>query len=411
MSAPSRRSFLKGASATVAAAIAIEPTLYASPPKFSAPMRVGLIGAGRQGRAILGELAQFEEVTVAGICDTVKGRLRSAKRRAPDAEPTADWQALLALPDLDAVIVSTPTHLHREIAIAALEAGKHVYCEAPLAHTIEDAHAIAIAARSAKGVFCSGLQGRSDPVYKLARSFVRSGAIRDLVSLRAQFRKKTSWVTPASDPKDEAALNWRLNKDTSTGLAGEFGTHQFDVLHWFTGVYPVEANGRGGVLAYKDGREVADTIHCHLGFESGMNLAYEATLSNSFEGTHELIIGTMGAVKLAWTHGWMFKEADAATQGWEVYANRQRFHNDEGVTLIAEATKLAEQGKLKDGVGLPNSPLYYALESFMKSAIEGEPVACSAEEGMRATVVGITANEAIKSRSTVKIDPDTMKVG
>jgi hypothetical protein len=50
----------------------------------------------------------------------------------------------------------------------------------------------------------------------------------------------------------------------------------------------------------------------------------------------------------------MFKEADAPTQGWEVYANRQQFHNDEGITLIAGATKLAEQGKLKEGVGLPH---------------------------------------------------------
>jgi hypothetical protein len=107
----------------------------------------------------------------------------------------------------------------------------------------------------------------------------------------------------------------------------------------------------------------------------------------------------------------MFKEADAPTQGWEVYANRQRFHNDEGVTLIAGATKLAEQGKLKDGIGLPQSPLYYALESFLKSVAEGLPVVCTAEEGMRATIVGIRANEAVVRGTEVEIDPDSLKVG
>jgi hypothetical protein len=88
-------------------------------------------------------------------------------------------------------------------------------------------------------------------------------------------------------------------------------------------------------------------------FEGGSLLDYNATLANSYEGMHELLRGKNASIKLAWTHGWMFKEADAPTQGWEVYANRQQFHNDEGITLIAGATKLAEQGKLKAGVGLP----------------------------------------------------------
>ena len=75
---------------------------------------------------------------------------------------------------------------------------------------------------------------------------------------------------------------------------------------------------------------------------------------------------------MAWSHGWMFKEADAPTQGWEVYANRQQFHNDEGITLIADATKLASQGKLKQGVGLPHDSLYYSLFDFLKAISEGE---------------------------------------
>jgi hypothetical protein len=101
----------------------------------------------------------------------------------------------------------------------------------------------------------------------------------------------------------------------------------------------------------------------------------------------------------------MFKEADAPTQGWEVYANRQQFHKDEGITLIAGATKLAEQGKLQDGVGLPHEPLWYGIESFLKSITEQWPVACTADDGKRSTIVGIRANEAIVSGQTVRIDP------
>jgi hypothetical protein len=105
----------------------------------------------------------------------------------------------------------------------------------------------------------------------------------------------------------------------------------------------------------------------------------------------------------------MFKESDSPTQGWEVYANRQHFHNDEGITLIADATKLASQGKLKEGVGLPNSSLYYALEDFLKSATEGQPVACTAAEGLRTTAVAIVAHQAVRQGGEVAIDPELLK--
>jgi hypothetical protein len=105
----------------------------------------------------------------------------------------------------------------------------------------------------------------------------------------------------------------------------------------------------------------------------------------------------------------MFKEADAPTQGWEVYANRMQFHNDEGITLIADATKLAAQGRLKEGVRLPNPPLYYALVDFLRSTLQDEPVVCSAEEGFRATAVGVLTHEAVTSGRTVSVDDDVLR--
>ena len=107
----------------------------------------------------------------------------------------------------------------------------------------------------------------------------------------------------------------------------------------------------------------------------------------------------------------MFKEADAPTQGWEVYANRQQFHKDEGITLIAEATKLAAQGKLQEGVGLPHSPLFYALQDFVKSCVEGAEVATSVEAGLRSTVVGILANRAVMTGDVVEVTQDELAVG
>jgi len=405
-----RRAFLTHAAGALAAVSLMPDLLPAAPILRGEPLNIGVIGVGKQGRAIIGELQKLDAVKIAALCDIDPGRLEGGVRRAQGAEGFAEYNKLLdTRKDIQALVIATPTHLHKDIALDAMSAGRHVYCEAPIASTIEDCRAMAQAAKNSKSVFHAALEGRSNPIYTLARSFFRSDSVRDLVSMRAQQHQKTTWRTPGSDAAREKALNWRLDKGLSTGLAGELGTHQFDVFSWYRSEYPVSVRGSGAVRVHKDGREVADTVHCDFVYADGVRMQYMSTLANSFEGKHEVFHGSNAAIKLAWTAGWMFKEADAPTQGWEVYANRQQFHNDEGITLIADATKLASQGKLKEGVGLPNQPLYYALSDFIKSVTEGKAVACSAEDGCRASVLGILANRAVVSGETVTIDPSVLK--
>ncbi|MCC6670766.1 MAG: Gfo/Idh/MocA family oxidoreductase [Planctomycetes bacterium] len=413
MSPTDRRSFLHGA-AGAAAAMALQPawSRFGRLQPGRAPVRVAVVGAGRQGRAILTELQKLEGVQVAAVCDAVAGRLRAGARRAAGAAAFADHRALLAeVKDLDAVLVATATDAHRAVAVDAVTAGKHVYCEAPLAHTVAEARAIARAARAGGKAFQVGLLARSDPIYRLAWSFHRAGVLDRIVAARAQDHAKTSWRFPSEDPAAEAALNWRLDPARSAGLPGELGTHQFDVVDWFLGAYPVAVRGRGTVRVHADGRTLADTAHCALRYQDGVELGWSATLGSSYEGRYELLQGSMGAIRLAWTAGWLFKEADAPTQGWEVYANRESFHDDEGITLIADATKLAKQGKLREGVSLPHPPLYYALVEFVNAIRAGTPVACSAEEGLRATVLGVAAQRAVLSGSEVAIDPKELELG
>jgi predicted dehydrogenase len=407
----SRRTLLTR-SAEAAAALALAPGLEWLPPQPRAaqPLSVALIGVGRQGRAILAELSKFEDVRVAALCDVSESRLKAGLRRTPLAKGYASHGELLgAEPGVQALIVATPTDVHRVCAVDGLNAKKHVFVECPLAHSLEDALAIREAARASGSVCAVGMQGRSNPIYLLARSFLRSGAIRSVLGLRAQYHKKTSWRQPAADSAEEPALNWQLDPARSLGLLGEFGIQQFDVAHWMLDEYPLAARASGGVLLHADGRKVHDTVHCELEFSQGRRLQWEATLANGFEGQYELFWGEMGAIKLAWNAGWMFKEADAPTQGWEVYANRQQFHDEQGITLIADATKLAAQEKLKEGVGLPNPPLYYALADFLRSIWEGTPVACTVDEGLRAAVVGIQAHRSLLSGERVTIDPQSLK--
>ncbi len=405
MTETDRRTFLKTTGAL--AAVSLVPSfVLAMDVELKGEVTIGIIGMGRQGRAIAGELQKIKGVTVAAICDTDPGRLRSGARRVAGVATFDSHQKLLdEASSVQAVIVATPTHTHKSIVQDALSAGKHVYCEAPIASTVEDCQAIVEAARNASTVCVAGLLGRSNPVYKLARTFFRSDSVRDLIAMRAQANEKTTWRSPSSDPAREKALNWRLDPGLSIGLAGEWGTHQFDVFHFYRRAYPTSVTGTGSVRLHKDGREVYDTVSAMLGFDDGSALQYAATLGNSHEGTYEVFYGSNAAIKLAWTHGWMFKESDAPTQGWEVYANRQRFHNEEGITLIADATQLASQGKLESGVGLPNPPLYYGLADFLKTITEDARTVTTIEEGARATIVGILTDQAIRTGQTIKIDP------
>lgn len=405
-----RRDFLAHAAGAVTAVALMPEWLPAAPVIRGQALRVALVGAGRQGRAIVAELGKLESVAVAALCDSDAARLEQGLRRTPGAAGFADHRTLLEkASEFDAVIIATPTHTHKSIAIDALAAGKHVYCEAPLAHTIDDARDIARAARASKQVFFAGLDARSNPVYQLARGFFRTDAVRDTVSLHAQWHQKNSWRVPASDPAREKALNWRLDKDLSAGLPGELGTVQIDVFNWYTDRLPSRVVGFGSVRFHQDGRQIADSTSCTFAYPDGLTLTLESTLANSYQGRFELLHGSNAAIRLAQTHGWMFKEADAPTQGWEVYANRQQFHNDEGITLIAGATKLAEQGKLKEGVGLPDQPLYYALADFVRAVAEGKPPTTTAADGFRATALGLLAQQAVVTGNTIDIDPALFK--
>src|SRR6185295_19305559 len=119
-----------------------------------------------------------EVAETVAICDTYPAMLSRGAKDAPKAIQTKDYKTILDNKDINAVIVATPTHLHKEIVLAALKAGKHVYCEAPLAHTIEDAREIALAAKAAKKqIFQAGLQMRSDPQRQFLLPFIRSGAL------------------------------------------------------------------------------------------------------------------------------------------------------------------------------------------------------------------------------------------
>jgi predicted dehydrogenase len=396
-----RRTFIAQTAGSMAA-IALFPEHAFSAPIIRDRLRkVAVIGVGAQGRDIIEQILKLGSVEVAAVCDVMPTRVKAGQDRAAGAEGFTDYRELFAKrTDIEAILIATPTHLHTQIVRDAVTAKKHIYCEAPIAHTVEDARAIAAAAASNVGrVFQAGFIARSNPLNKRVRSLIRSDSVRDIVLMYAQHHQKTSGRFPVPAGATDADINWRLNPEVSIGLAGEHGSHAIDFMRYVRSSEPARVNGRGITRLWNDGRKLPDTVQFTMEWSDDVAFNFSGTLANSYGGEHQVAYGTNSAVKSAITHAWYFKEADAATQGWEVYASRQQFGADEGIVLLADATQLAAQGLLKEGIGLEHPPLYYALADYIKSIDENLPVVATAEEAMKSTIAAIAAHKAVMTRT------------
>jgi predicted dehydrogenase len=174
------------------------------------------------------------------LCGRDAARVADAATRLGWETTETDWTRLLTRDDIDLVDVCTPGDSHAEIAIAALEAGKHVLCEKPLANTVAEAQAMTAAAEraAANGVLAMvGFTYRRVPAIALAKRLVDEGRIGDVRHVRAQYLQ--DWI---ADPA--APMSWRLEKDKAgSGALGDIGAHVIDLTQHVTGDRIVDVNG------------------------------------------------------------------------------------------------------------------------------------------------------------------------
>lgn len=206
---------------------------------MSKTLRVAIIGHAFMGRAHLHawrtaprffDLPQRPEVVL--LVGRDAERTDAAAQRLEIAESTTDWRAAMGRDDIDLVDICTPGDTHREIAVAALAAGKHVLCEKPLANSVTEAEemtsAAAEAAKYGISSFC-GFSYRRAPGLTLARQFVSEGRLGEIRHVRAQYLQ--DWLADADAP-----LTWRLDKERAgSGALGDIGAHSIDAAQWVSG--------------------------------------------------------------------------------------------------------------------------------------------------------------------------------
>lgn len=209
-------------------------------------LKVGVVGVGRLGRVYVRDLAgRIPETTVVAVADTDRGLADriAAEFDVPKAYGSA--QDLIADPNVDAVVVVTPTHTHREVVIAAAESKKPTFCEKPPAISLSECTAMSDAVHKSGTFFQMGFMRRFDPGYAAAKEKIGQGVIGKPVvfksTSRDPFRPSLEYANPAS----------------SGGILVDMGIHDFDLARWFMGdVETVSAVG--GVLAYPEMASIGD---------------------------------------------------------------------------------------------------------------------------------------------------------
>ena len=288
----------------------------------SAPLNVsfGMIGIGMQGSALLRESVAIPGVKCVAACDLYDERHVLAKEIAGTSVPTTRaYHDLLQRKDIDCVVVAVPDHWHKQILIDAVRAGKDVYCEKPMSHSIAEGVEMVKAVHATDRIVQIGSQTVSSPLYAKAKEMIAAGAIGEvsLVELTVGRNDPTGaveyppppglseqnldwnrWLgdTPKRPFDPLVFARWRLWFTYGSGFAGDLMVHQISGMQFALGLnqIPDRAMAMGELVRWKDGRDVPD-IHLVL-FEYGkllvfsrMTLDTETPTATRFMGSRRII--------------------------------------------------------------------------------------------------------------------------
>jgi predicted dehydrogenase len=261
----------------------------------------GVIGTGNRGSADLASVLAQPEAKVVALCDIKPDRLDKAATAAAAHKPATykDYHELLARKDIDAVVIATPCDLHVEMAIAALKAGKHVYCEKPAGIDPSSIQRLVDVARASDRVFQIGQQMRSMAGLRHSIEKVHDGVIGEVIMVKAQRH------AGADLPHDSSSNDWFFNAKRSGDVIVEMSVHNLDVCNWVIGSRPERAGGFGGTLLWKNdppGRTNMDGYTLSYEYANGVKMSYTQVFFHPRgmpgSGQTTYVYGTKGGVDL-----------------------------------------------------------------------------------------------------------------
>jgi myo-inositol 2-dehydrogenase / D-chiro-inositol 1-dehydrogenase len=297
----SRRRFVgTGTLSAASAGFAIVGAQTARGTQASSKLSVGLIGVGGRGTYDASIIQNDPRAQVTALSDLFDDRVEAGREKLKLEKPAVfkDFEKLLSAPGVDAVIIATPPFEHPRMLEAAVQSGKHVFCEKPMGVDLAGCKRVIRAARRASPKQCVsvGYQQRYGPVYLEAYKRMQAGEIGTLANARG------FWIAgdpfrrlPYDDPKIEKLRNWFCYREYSGDIIVEQDCHILDDLHWFLGALPIRAVGMGGVKV-RTTMDILDHLSLSYEFPGGMNVNFEANQISpaGFSKIGEEFTGTAG---------------------------------------------------------------------------------------------------------------------
>jgi predicted dehydrogenase len=276
------------------------------PPAPTDRVTVAFIGCGGMGKSNLRDFVRMKEVQVAAVCDVWEhNRATAAAIAGEQVKQVSDFRRIIDMQDVDIVVVSTPDHWHAIPTIAALDAGKDVYVEEPLAHNIYEGRKMVDAAARNKRVVQMGTQQRSGAHFQEAVKLVRDGRIGKVSRIHS-WNYGNSSPAGIGNPRESApppgldwdmylgpaprvpfspnrfAFHFRWFWDYAGGMMTDWGVHLIDVAQWaMDAPSPVAVSASGGKFVLKDDRETPDTILAVYDYP-GFVMTYENRSANGY---------------------------------------------------------------------------------------------------------------------------------
>jgi len=308
-----RRQFIRvGSGVAAGAAIAkitiLDAAFAASPKMFAASdtVRFASIGTGVRGCELLQASLLVPGIECVAVCDLYDSRHQAAQEAVKkNVFSTRNYKEILDRKDVDAVIVAVTDHQHRRVVEDACAAGKDVYCEKPMSHTVDDGFAIMAAAQKASRMVQVGSQRVSSILYAKAKEIYDSGKLGEVTTIEAYWDRNSpsgAWVYPIPPDASEQTIDWtsfldgapkrpfdpvrffrwRCFTDYGEGLAGDLFVHLISGIHFITGTNTIaqRAQSTGGLFHFKDGREFPDLIETFYEYPN-FRVAMRCNLNNN----------------------------------------------------------------------------------------------------------------------------------
>jgi len=367
-------------------------------------IRLGQIGCGGRSRDHLSELVKAgENAAIVAVCDV--WRVNREQRafdieKAFGAKPrqTTHYQELLAMPDIDAVLIATPDMTHPRILMDAVAAGKDVYVEKPFAVDFHDGKAAWQAVKRTNRVVQVGTQRRSTPEFLGAAKAIQSGAIGKVTRVDMQIHfQEQRWHKDLDNVKPEDVdwqafqfggritgpfnarklREWQLFRETTNGIAGLWMCHLIDLAGWYLeDPYPKHAVTLGGVYLWKDGRQTSDVFQSIVEYNE-CQVTFGMSLTNA-AGNRNLWFGTKGTLDL------------------------------DNLKISGEGSNRPD--RLTESAAIEKPPIESHMANFLRCVRSRGTPRASVDNGFHHAVAGCMAAVSLETGRRVAFDPDKLEI-